>query len=81
MQDPQPFDWDDLKHLLALARHQSTIAAARALGVDQSTVHRRLTELERCLGAPLVHRHSLGYRLTALGEEPIPHAERVEAAV
>ncbi|MES2959059.1 MAG: LysR family transcriptional regulator, partial [Pseudomonadota bacterium] len=41
------FDWDDLKHLLAVARHGSTLAAGRALGVDQSTVQRRLVELER----------------------------------
>ena len=45
--DDSGFDWDDLKHLLAVARHGSTLAAARALGVDQSTVQRRLAELER----------------------------------
>lgn len=80
MQEP-PFDWDDLKYLLALARHQSTVAAARALGVDQSTVHRRLAELERRAGTPLVHRLPAGYRLTELGQELIPLAERVEQAV
>ena len=42
---PQDFDWDDLKHLLAVARHGSTLAAGRALGLDQSTVQRRLTQL------------------------------------
>jgi DNA-binding transcriptional LysR family regulator len=81
MQDPRPLDWDDLRYFLALARHGSTIAAGRALGVDQSTVHRRLAELERCLGRPLVHRHPTGYRLTELGQELISHAERVEEAV
>jgi DNA-binding transcriptional LysR family regulator len=35
-------DWNDLRHFLAVARHGSTIAAAKALGVNQSTVHRRL---------------------------------------
>ncbi len=81
MQDPRPFDWDDLKYVLALARHQSTVAAARALDVDPSTVQRRLAELERRVGSPLVQREAAGYRLTELGEELIPHAERVEEAV
>lgn len=75
------FDWNDLKCLLAVARHRSTIAAGKALGLSQSTVHRRLTELERKIGRPLVRRHSTGYRLTAFGEELQPYAERVEAAI
>jgi len=75
------FDWNDLKHLLAFARQGSTLAAAKALGVNQSTVHRRLVELERRLGRRLIERHIGGYRLTALGEELQPYAERVEDAV
>jgi DNA-binding transcriptional LysR family regulator len=74
-------DWNDLRHFLAIARHGSTIAAAKALGVNQSTVHRRLSELERQLGRRLVERHPSGYRLTAVGEELRPLAERVETAV
>ena len=77
----QPFDWDDLKHLLAVARHGSTLAAGRALGVDQSTVQRRLSELERRLGRPLVQRQPTGYRLTEFGAQMVPYAERVEEAV
>jgi DNA-binding transcriptional LysR family regulator len=75
------FDWNDLKHLVAVARGGSTIAAGQALGVSQSTVHRRLLELERRLGRQLVTRHSTGYRLTEFGEELLVYAERVEAAV
>ncbi len=75
------FDWDDLKYLLAVARHGSTIAAGKALRLSQSTVHRRLSELERRLGRPLVIRHSTGYRLTPFGEELKPYAERVEAGI
>jgi DNA-binding transcriptional LysR family regulator len=54
------FDWNDLKYLLAVARHQSTTAASRALQVNQSTVQRRLVELEKCLGQALVQRQSTG---------------------
>jgi len=74
------FDWDDLKYLLAVARHHSTIAAGRALGLSQSTVHRRLIELERRTGRQLVIRQTSGYRLTELGQQLLPFAERVETA-
>ena len=47
------FDWNDLKYFLAIARHHSTLAAGRALKVNQSTVQRRLTELERRIGQQL----------------------------
>lgn len=75
---PDGFDWDDLKHLLAVARHGSTLAAGRALGVDQSTVQRRLAELERRIGQSLVQRQPTGYRLTEFGQEMLPFAEAVE---
>jgi len=75
------FDWDDLRYFLAVARQGSTIAAGRALQVNQSTVHRRLTALEHRIGRPLVNRHPTGYRLTELGEEMVAYAEKVEQAV
>ena len=58
------FDWNDLRHLIAVSRHGSTLAAATALGVNQSTVHRRIAELESRLGLTLVKRHPTGYRLS-----------------
>ncbi len=75
------FEWSDLRHFLAVARHGSTLAAARALGVNQSTVHRRLAELERRVGHPLVLRHPTGYRLTETGQSLLPYAQSVENAV
>ena len=81
MHSPTQFQWDDLKYLLAVARHGSTLAAGRALGVDQSTVQRRLTELERRIGQSLVQRQPTGYRLTEFGQEMLPFAESVENAV
>lgn len=80
-QPPQDFDWDDLKHLLAVAQHGSTLAASRAMGLDQSTVQRRLAELERRFGQPLVQRQPAGYKLTEFGLALLPHAQRIEAAV
>lgn len=82
MRSPPPpeFDWNDAKYLLAIARHGGTRGAGRVLGVDQSTVQRRLAELERCFGRPLVQREAAGYRLTAFGREVLPLAEALEAA-
>jgi len=72
------FDWNDLRHLLAVAREGSTLAAAKALQVNQSTVHRRLAALEKKLGCGLVERHPTGYRLTELGRQLQAFAERME---
>ena len=75
------FDWDDLRYFLAVARHGSTLAAGRALDINQSTVQRRLAALEQRIGSPLVTRQPSGYRLTELGQRMVAHAERVEQAV
>lgn len=75
------FDWNDLRYFLAVARYGSTLAAGRALSLSQSTVQRRLAELERRIGRKLVKRHPTGYRLTELGEEMLPYAERIGQAV
>jgi len=74
------FDWNDLKYFLAVAQHGSTLSAAKSLRVNQSTVHRRIQELERQLRCALVSRHPTGYRLTEMGEHIRARALRVEAA-
>ncbi|MGE0801639.1 MAG: LysR family transcriptional regulator [Lautropia sp.] len=75
------FDWNDLKYLIAVARHGSTLAAARALNVNQSTVQRRIGELESHLGLRLVERSQRGYRLTNAGKAVLADAEQVATAV
>lgn len=75
------FDWNDLRHLIAVSRCGSTLAAAKVLGVNQSTVHRRLMELERRIGLALVKRQRTGYRLSELGEALIDAVLAVETAV
>jgi DNA-binding transcriptional LysR family regulator len=73
--------WDDIRYFLAVARHGSTLAAGKALGQSQSTVHRRVAALEQALGVDLVIRSAAGYKLTAFGEELLPFAEEAERAV
>ena len=75
------FDWDDLRHLIAVSRHGSTLAAARVLGVNQSTVHRRLIALEKAVGLSLLKRNTKGYHLTELGEALIESVLAVDTAV
>ena len=74
-------DWNDLKVLLALSRQGSARAAAKYLGVSNSTVTRRLDELEESLHTRLFDRTPDGYRLTGAGEELLPMAEHVEELV
>ena len=75
------FNWDDLRYLLAVAREGSTLAAARALNVNQSTVQRRIAALEEQLEVRLVERMTSGYRLTPAGNAILPAVHAVAAAV
>ena len=75
------FDWDDLKHFLAVAQHGSTTAAGRAMNIDQSTVQRRLAALEQRIGQSLVERRTTGYQLTAYGKSALPFAQAIEQRV
>ena len=73
--------WDDLRVFLAIHRLGSLQRAARALGVDPSTVGRRLNALESALGARLFLRTPERLQPTAAGLRLLPHAERVEGEV
>lgn len=72
--------WDDLQLVLAVARGRNLAASARTLGVDPSTVYRRLGALEGRLGASLFERLPSGYAPTALGSELVATAERMDQA-
>jgi DNA-binding transcriptional LysR family regulator len=71
-------DWDDLKILLALSRRRSARGAAQLLGISNSTITRRLDDLERSLGTRLFDRTPEGYRMTQSAEDLLPMAEQVE---
>lgn len=62
------FDWNDLRFFAAVLEHGSTARAARAIGVDQTTVARRITALEGALGIELFARDQTGYRPTPAAE-------------
>ncbi|MGF1605549.1 MAG: LysR family transcriptional regulator [Rhodothalassiaceae bacterium] len=71
------FDWDDLRHFLAVAETGSLSAAAKDLGTSQPTVGRRLDALETRLGAKLFARTAQGMALTETGTAVLDHARRV----
>ena len=73
-------DWDDVRHVLAVARAGTLAGAARASGVDQTTVGRRVAAFEERLGTRLFERRSSGYALTAAGERVVEAARVMEAA-
>lgn len=70
-------DWSDLRFALAVGRQGSPGAAARALGVNATTVQRRLDALERHLGARLFERSRSGYRPTEAGTLVLEQAQRM----
>lgn len=73
--------WDDLRLFLAVARAGTLSSAATKLGLNVSTIHRRLAALEESAGAELFEKGPRGYRLTHAGEALLPKAEEVEEAV
>jgi len=78
---PDDLNWDDLRYFLRAAQAQTLAGAARALGVEHSTIGRRLSALEQALGAPIVLRNPDGLQLTPLGERLLPLVVEVERGV
>jgi DNA-binding transcriptional LysR family regulator len=74
-------NWDDLRYFLRAVQSKTLAGAARSMGVEHTTIGRRLTALERALGAPLVLRGPDGLTLTPLGERIAPLVQEVERAV
>jgi DNA-binding transcriptional LysR family regulator len=73
-------DWDDVRYFLAVARGGSVRAAAERLGVNHTTVLRRIAQLEERLGAQMFEKLPSGYRLMEAGEEVLEFAEQMEAS-
>src|SRR5258708_36793345 len=71
-------DWDDLRILVAIAREGTMRSAAAACDLSPPTLSRRLTELERRLGEPLIDRVPSGCTVTAFGARVLAWAEQME---
>lgn len=73
-------DWDDLKTVLALVRAGSLAAAGDALGVNYTTVARRVQRAEAAVGSKLFERLAGGYAATETGRMVADHAAAMEVA-
>lgn len=71
-------DWDDLRHVLAIARAGTLAAAGRHLRTHETTIGRRLAAIEARLGVRLFERTGKTLHLTSAGAVAAAHAERVE---
>jgi DNA-binding transcriptional LysR family regulator len=76
----QTVDWEDLRYLLAIGRERSLAGAARRLGVNHSTVFRRLQQAEVRLGLRVFERLPEGYLPTAAGEAVLAEAAHMDEA-
>jgi DNA-binding transcriptional LysR family regulator len=74
-------NWDDLRVVLAVHRNRTLTQAARVLGVNHSTVSRRLGSLQDELGVRLFDRLPDGYVATTAGEDVVAAALRMEEQV
>jgi len=74
------YRWDDVKVFLAAHRERTLAGAAARLGVDASTVSRRLTAFEEAVGAALFDRTREGLVPTAAADQILPVAEEIGAA-
>lgn len=74
-------NWDDLRIFLAVARSGSISGAARQLGVQHSTISRRIRQFEEKLGTRLLERKRSGYELTPAGENVKQAASKIECEV
>ena len=70
--------WDDYRFFLSVARTGQLSLAGKQLGVDHTTVARRIKSLEEFLNAKLFDRSPRGYALTRAGERLLPTAESIE---
>lgn len=74
---PQGFDLNDIVVVLSLANHKTMSAAARDLGLDVSTISRRIGSAESALGLRLFIRSGNVYELTEAGDTFVGQAEGI----
>lgn len=76
--DFKRLNWNDLRIFLEVARSKTLSSAAKQLGIDDSTVSRRIAQLEYHLGSALLERDYQGIHLTSRGEELLKYVQEME---
>ncbi len=77
----QGINWQDLRYLLEVVNCGSLTAAARKLEVNQTTVSRRISALEKALNVPLFDRSANGWQITPVGESVLRPIEAIAEEV
>jgi len=78
----QMLNWNDLRYVLAISRGATLAAAARLLGVDDTTVARGLAAMQEATGSRLYQRLRDGtLQLTTAGKRIALHAEKIEREI
>src|SRR5574343_1460220 len=70
-------NWDDLRYFIEVVRSGNVTEAGIRLGVNQSTVSRRIAALENALGKPLFDRTAKGWVITPVGEKIVTQVEEM----
>jgi DNA-binding transcriptional LysR family regulator len=70
-------NWDDLRYFIEVVRSGNVTEAGTRLGVNQSTVSRRIAALENALGKPLFDRTAKGWVITPVGEKIVTQVEEM----
>ena len=71
-------NWDDLRFFLAVCRKGSVTGAGKALGVNHTTVARRIAALEKGIGTRLFNHSRGGYEMTQAAENMYERAMQME---
>ena len=74
-------DWNDLRYVIAVAKEGSAAAAARAIGVNHSTVVRRIKAFEKSQSIRIFDHLATGYRLTNKGQIFLDAALSIEKTI
>ena len=74
-------DWDYLRYIRALAIGGTLAKAGELLGVHQTTVLRRLDQMEEAMGVQFFERNRDGLQLTPVGETAFREAEKLAVAM
>lgn len=72
-------DWNDVRLIIAVAERGSFAAAAAALGLDQTTVSRRISNMEKAIDRPLFTRRRSGAEPTIAGLALLERARQMAA--
>jgi DNA-binding transcriptional LysR family regulator len=74
-------EWGDIRVFLQVARAGQMAGASRSLGLDHSTISRRIARLEEHTGVPLFERAGRRIALTEEGAKLLAAAEKLESII